>query len=330
MAFISFILAVFPIVMIHEFAHFLVGKYLGAKPVEFAVGFGKSIFSFRWLDANFKIGWIPLGGYVKFEKVQFDGEIGEDGKKTTEGNKIAPWRWFFISIAGPASNFILTGIIFFGLMNMSFNSIEKTIVEQSTLKEVVAGDKLLYVPPSAYSKFVLKSILGSDGSTNYFVSRNGEVIPLKIAENQIKEQVTTKPVVEKESNVLKSILASSSMLYSSFIGTTKAIVGLVSPDGYKQMMGPIGIAGEANKARESGILSFVLLVASLSFAVGYFNLLPLAFLDGGRALLALFEQTTKIQIKTSVLAHLNMFGFVVIMSLMAMGFFSDFMRMFNK
>jgi regulator of sigma E protease len=42
---LSFILVVFPLIIIHEYGHLIVGKILGAKPIKFAIGFGKPLFS---------------------------------------------------------------------------------------------------------------------------------------------------------------------------------------------------------------------------------------------------------------------------------------------
>ena len=54
-------------VFFHELGHFLVARFFGVKVDVFSVGFGREIVGrtdrrgTRW-----KIGWIPVGGYVKF------------------------------------------------------------------------------------------------------------------------------------------------------------------------------------------------------------------------------------------------------------------------
>lgn len=325
---LSFILAVFPIVIIHEFSHFIVGRYLGAEPEEFSVGFGKSLLNFQWLGAKFKIGWIPLGGYVKFKKMQFDSEFGE-GKKT--GEKIAPWRWFFISIAGPVSNFILTFIIFFGFMITAFNSIESGMVTKSTTDKIKVGDKVLVVAENSSAKFIKKNML-EDSPSNVFIKRDDKITAVDISKEELLKTTEVKlgSSMSTFEKLTRSTEASLTMIGGAVVGTTNALANLITPNGYKSMMGPIGIAGEANKARESGIINFLFLIASLSFAIGYFNLLPLTFLDGGRAILALLEETTKKTIKETTLGQLNLFGFGIIILLMGMSFFSDIMRLMGK
>src|SRR5437868_4047305 len=55
------------IVTVHEFGHFLVARWCGVAVDRFSIGFGKALTS--WRDKSgveWRIGWIPLGGYVRF------------------------------------------------------------------------------------------------------------------------------------------------------------------------------------------------------------------------------------------------------------------------
>ena len=65
---LAFLLALTVIVFIHEYGHFQVARWCGVKVETFSVGFGREIRG--WTDrygTRWKIGWIPLGGFVKFE-----------------------------------------------------------------------------------------------------------------------------------------------------------------------------------------------------------------------------------------------------------------------
>lgn len=326
---ISFILAVFPIVVLHEFGHFLVGKWLGAEPEEFAVGFGRQILGFNFLGANFKVGWIPLGGYVKFKKVQFEVEFGEGAK---QGEKLAPWKWFFISIAGPVTNFLLTFAIFFGFILVALQGIQGGKVKTSTVAELPVGSSVLVVQKTALSNLVKKSLLGVESPEQVFLVQEDKITPVKISPEELTKQVQmeTKVGVGFSEQVGKSLTIAQNMMGVYFTGTTKALTNLVSPKGFREIMGPVGIAGEAEKARSEGIGTFLLLIASLSFAIGYFNLLPLSFFDGGRALLAVFEQVSRKEISMKVLNHLNIAGLVVVGCLLLMGTTSDILRLMGK
>lgn len=68
-------------VTVHEFGHYIVGKWLGFKINEFAVGFGPAIFKKRSKKTGelFALRIIPLGGYCAF-----DGEDEDDEPKKEE------------------------------------------------------------------------------------------------------------------------------------------------------------------------------------------------------------------------------------------------------
>ena len=53
-------------ILIHEFGHFAVAKWLGVRVEQFAIGFGKRLVGFRRGETDYRINAIPLGGYVKF------------------------------------------------------------------------------------------------------------------------------------------------------------------------------------------------------------------------------------------------------------------------
>ncbi|HTI66795.1 MAG TPA: M50 family metallopeptidase [Caulobacteraceae bacterium] len=55
------------VVTIHELGHFLVARWLGVAVDRFAIGFGRPILSFTDKGGvEWRFGWIPLGGYVRF------------------------------------------------------------------------------------------------------------------------------------------------------------------------------------------------------------------------------------------------------------------------
>ena len=76
-------------VTIHEFGHYIAGKWLNFKINEFSVGFGPAIFKKRSKKSGvtFSLRIIPLGGYCAF-----DGEDGDDedeNKTDKKGGEIS-------------------------------------------------------------------------------------------------------------------------------------------------------------------------------------------------------------------------------------------------
>ena len=91
-------------ILIHEFGHYAVAKWLGVRVEVFSIGFGKRLFGFRKGDTDYRISAIPLGGYVKMS-----GENPMDERTGDPAEFMSHSRWhrFLIAIAGPTMNILL-------------------------------------------------------------------------------------------------------------------------------------------------------------------------------------------------------------------------------
>jgi len=91
-------------ILIHEFGHYAVAKWLGVRVEVFSIGFGKRLFGFRKGDTDYRVSAIPLGGYVKMS-----GENPMDERTGDPAEFLSHSRWhrFLIAIAGPAMNILL-------------------------------------------------------------------------------------------------------------------------------------------------------------------------------------------------------------------------------
>jgi regulator of sigma E protease len=50
---------------VHEAGHFAVAKAFGMRVLAFSLGFGRRVFGFTRGETEYRIGILPLGGYVK-------------------------------------------------------------------------------------------------------------------------------------------------------------------------------------------------------------------------------------------------------------------------
>jgi regulator of sigma E protease len=115
---LAFIVAISVLVAVHEFGHYIVGRWCGMKVLRFSIGFGKPI----WMRTGGKdqteycISAIPLGGYVKFLGER-DGS-GDPVDPTDEGrafNHRPIWNRILVLLAGPAFNFLFAFIAYWVL-----------------------------------------------------------------------------------------------------------------------------------------------------------------------------------------------------------------------
>ena len=91
-------------ILIHEFGHYAVAKWLGVRVEQFAIGFGKRLVGFRRGDTDYRIYAIPLGGYVKMSGENPMDQRTDDPKEFLNHSR---WHRFLIAIAGPAMNIML-------------------------------------------------------------------------------------------------------------------------------------------------------------------------------------------------------------------------------
>ena len=52
------------VIFVHELGHFLVAKWRGVKVLKFSLGFGPALLKFTHGETEYRLSWIPLGGYV--------------------------------------------------------------------------------------------------------------------------------------------------------------------------------------------------------------------------------------------------------------------------
>ncbi len=102
------------IIFIHELGHFLAAKWCGVRVLTFSVGFGPPLpfCSCKWGETTYKIGIIPLGGYVQMsgEGESSDAEEAANDPRDYR-NKTVGQRMLIIS-AGVIMNVVLGMVCF--------------------------------------------------------------------------------------------------------------------------------------------------------------------------------------------------------------------------
>ncbi|NJM83616.1 MAG: RIP metalloprotease RseP [Tabrizicola sp.] len=119
-----FVVAMSIIVFVHEFGHYIIGRWSGIHAEVFSLGFGPVLWSrpdgrgTRW-----QVAAIPFGGYVKFlgdtdaSSVRQDGVEGLSAAERRHTMSGAPlWARASTVAAGPIFNFILTFVVLAGLL----------------------------------------------------------------------------------------------------------------------------------------------------------------------------------------------------------------------
>ena len=112
---LSFIVAISLLVAIHEYGHYIVGRWAGMKILRFSIGFGKPIWSRRSGKDNteYCIASIPLGGYVRFLDSR-EGPVGPEDEGRAFDQRPIPAR-IAVLAAGPLFNFLFAIVAYWAL-----------------------------------------------------------------------------------------------------------------------------------------------------------------------------------------------------------------------
>jgi regulator of sigma E protease len=100
------------LVLIHEWGHFIAAKMCGVRVDVFSIGFGGRIWGWKRGDTDYRVSWLPLGGYVKMAG---DNPAEERSGAPYEFLSRPRWQRFIIAVAGPFMNVLTTFVIFWGI-----------------------------------------------------------------------------------------------------------------------------------------------------------------------------------------------------------------------
>jgi regulator of sigma E protease len=112
---LSFVVAISLLVAIHEYGHYIVGRWAGMKILRFSIGFGKPIWSRRSGKDNteYCIASIPLGGYVRFLDSR-EGPVRPEDEGRAFDQRPIPAR-IAVLAAGPLFNFLFAIVAYWAL-----------------------------------------------------------------------------------------------------------------------------------------------------------------------------------------------------------------------
>jgi regulator of sigma E protease len=162
------------LVTIHEFGHYWVARRCGVRVLRFAIGFGRTLYSWQGRDGTeFALCAIPLGGYVKMLDER-DGEaVVTEANRFQSFNAQSVRNKLAIVAAGPAANFLLAVMVLFGLFlrgETGLAPVIEAIAVNSVAEEggLVVGQEVIAVDGQATStvsgvRFALLKRLGDTG-----------------------------------------------------------------------------------------------------------------------------------------------------------------------
>ena len=306
---VAFLCLLGPIVFVHEFGHYIVGKLFGVGAETFSIGFGREIVG--WTDRSgtrWKVGWLPLGGFVRFVGDQDAASTPAPEEDLPEELRarsfhLKPlWQRYLIVLAGPMANFLLAIAIFAGVFALvgtpQTNLVGKVQPKSAAARAgIQSGDRIISVAGRSTPTF--------NDVANTVALRPGVQVPIIVERAAVVRSVQVRLGTDtfKDGNrvfqrgllgvspgtdmrdpvpiiraVPMAVAQTARWTRTIADGLVQLVKGRISP---KQIGGPLKIAQFAGQGASLGLLSFIMLAALISINLGFINLLPVPMLDGG-------------------------------------------------
>lgn len=332
MSVITYIIILAVLILLHEFGHFWAARRNGIVVEEFGLGLPPKLVTLgRWGETEFTLNLLPIGGFARMRGEEEDAGPGSFWSAPAKARAM-------VLLAGPLMN-IITAVVVLTLAYMF-------IVPHDGLWILgVAPD----YPAAEVGIQPGDVILAVDGervtSRDAFVAvvRAHPNTPVELTIRRGRELLTVQvtPKVDPRDNVprigvllaeplpmWKAPLAAISELFyflkEMIHLPAKIIAGHISP-GEARPVGPVGIGrifvGVVSEQPTPIMRLFAILrlTATISFALGITNLLPIPALDGGRLVFVLLEWLRggkRISPEKESLVHLV--GMALLLALMAL------------
>ncbi|HJK95786.1 MAG TPA: M50 family metallopeptidase [Polyangiaceae bacterium LLY-WYZ-14_1] len=308
------ILGLSVLVIVHESGHYLVARAFGMRVLRYSIGFGPTLWKYKPKDSptTFQVGAIPFLAYV-----QIDGMLPSDDRDPNDpglfNNKSVLARTLTIA-AGPAANYALASLLVFGTALFAWPEAQDPgqMIVDSVVPESAAaaaglepGDVIVEAQGTPIDDVEdLKEVTAprAGQATEYIVVRDGERLPPltmtprpsprnpEVGLIGVAAQVDTVYVPQP---IGKAAALAVKWPWEKTVQQVEGISGMIQQGTTEGMTGPVGMARIVGQQAERGLVSFIGILAVLSVALGFFNLLPLPALDGGRLMFLVYEVVTR-------------------------------------
>jgi regulator of sigma E protease len=342
---VTFLIMLSILVVLHELGHYLFARRIGVHVNEFSVGMGPRVVGWKSprTGTQYSLRALPIGGYCAMQGE--DAKLGDDEPQRESGNfqSKTPWQRLAIIAAGPVANFIIAYVILlvaalaFGVESPSAT---QTVVAQviphspAALGGLRTGDRILSVNGANLTNGkalmdTVHALLGKRITMTY--DRNGVVHVMTATPVKCSD---LGPVPASERNVgctgfspfpafarvgIGEAFVVSAQEYVDTASNVFGSYGMLVTHFAKyshQITGVVGMGQAAATIQSFGWGPYFSLAATLSFALGVLNFLPIPALDGGRGAFIVAELIRRKPIDPEREGMVHLAGFAVLLVLM--------------
>ena len=158
----AFVIALSIIVAVHEYGHYIVGRWSGIKAEVFSLGFGPVLFAREDKHGTvWQVALLPFGGYVKFLGDANAASVGSDANDANHAGEVDPallrqtmhgaplWARAITVAAGPVFNFILSILVFSAFLFFRGTAADPLTIDDlrpmPVAQELQVGDEILAI-----------------------------------------------------------------------------------------------------------------------------------------------------------------------------------------
>jgi regulator of sigma E protease len=350
---LAFVVVLGVLIFVHELGHYLAARWRGVHVERFSIGFGRAIAS--WNDkrgCEWRVGWIPLGGYVKMHGMEHAGETapepgtfraGESFHEKSVGDRA------IVVAAGPAFNFLLAAIIFAAVFATYGRPVPPPPEAQA--EQMVIGRVVPNSPAAQAGLMVGDRILAMDGTRverfadlqKHIEVRAGQAVVLLVQRGDREVTLTPVPAAATENgpgrigvqngpgtprferlDPLSAIAAGAWHMVTvsgqTLAGVWEMITGARSSD---EIGGPLRIAQLSGEVADMGVRPLLLFIALLSVNLALINLFPIPILDGGHLVFYAAEALRGRPLTARTQEYAFRGGFALLITLMIFATWND-------
>lgn len=341
------------LIFFHELGHFVVARRLGMGVSVFSLGFGARLFGVTRGKTDYRVCAFPLGGYVQLVGESPDAELPEGFTPEESFSRRPPWQRMLVVLAGPAFNFLLAWLIFWGLAFsqgvQEMLPVIGQVTNASAAEEagLVPGDRIVEIdgqPIAVWDDLVSRIEANTGAAMQVTVARGRELVSLDVTprlqeKRNLFGEVKVVPMMgiapsgelsSRELSFLGAAVQGGRQIWEvsglMIMGIVKLVERVIP---WTDMGGVILISEMIHKEAQNGLVNLLALTALISINLGILNLLPIPVLDGGHILFFFLETITGRPLSPKVQQAALRIGMTLLLMLMIVATFNDILRHFR-
>ena len=306
---------------LHELAHFALAKWQGVGVNSFSIGMGPVLARRTWRGTEWRLSALPIGGYVEIDGMapEIDGEMVS--APTRGFASLSALGKIAVLLAGPIMNLLVAFLVITATLDA--RGLSTPVNTQISISQVLpdsraealglkTGDTITAIDgqplPETYTEAGqekpgwqrLASVLAVSGPHRLTLTRASQTVSVpftwtaKVNGEQQKLGVGYGPGLRVTPlnfpqaageagktlvNAVPQVLNAFKNLFVRFF-----TLNLQTDEG---VVGPVGTVQVVSQAASLGGWTLLGIAAAINLSLGFFNLLPIPGLDGGRILLVL-------------------------------------------